>query len=257
MGLIHHVYVGGVKAATASRAELARMIVEECLDRRGKPGRTKLLFDTNGHGVSLAARDPDYRSAIASADLVHADGGWIVLASRYLSGERIAERSATTDLLHDLAKAGVGKGLRHYLLGGTEEVNAECARRLVELYPGIVIAGRRNGYFDPEDEADVIGAIDEAQADVLWVGLGKPKEQSFAVRHRDEIAAAWTITSGGCFNYVSGDYRRAPHWMQRANLEWLFRAATTPKLLWRYAMTTPHALWLALTKIDRRVEKGP
>ena len=254
MGAIEHVFVGGVKVATLWRAELTRHIVDDCLRRRaeGAGGPPTLLFDSNGQGISLAATDPEYRKALEQADVVHADGGFVVLASRFVAGAPVPDRSATTDLLHDVAAAGLPHGLSHYLLGATEEVNAGCAERLRELHPGIVIAGRRNGYFDADEEMEVIAAIGKAAPDILWVGLGKPREQLFAVKQRKHLRASWLITCGGCFNYVTGHYRRAPEWVQRINLEWLFRAVTTPKLLWRYATTSPHAIWLAATRVDRR-----
>lgn len=253
---VQHVHVGGVKVATLSRAELTHRIVQEVLDRRTASRRRPpaLLFDSNGQGVSLAARDVEYRQALEAADIVHADGGSVVLASRFVAGASIAGRSATTDMIHDVVTAGLACGLSHYLLGGAEEVNAACAERLRELYPGVVIAGRQHGYFPREEEEAIIAAVNEAAPDVLWVGLGKPREQLFGVHHRDALRANWLITCGGCFNYVTGHYRRAPQWMQRANLEWLFRAVTTPKLLWRYLTTSPHAMWLAATRIDRRCE---
>jgi len=254
VGPIEHVFVGGVKVATLSRAELTRHIVDDCLRRRAERagGPPTLLFDSNGQGTSLAASNPDYRAALQQADVVHADGGFVVLASRFVAAEAVPDRSATTDLFHDIAAAGIEHRLSHYLLGAAEEVNSACAGRLRELHPGIVIAGRRNGYFDAGEEAEVIAAIEQAAPDILWVGLGKPTEQLFAVKQRKHLRASWLITCGGCFNYVTGHYRRAPQWVQRANLEWLFRAVTTPKLLWRYAITSPHAIWLAATRIDRR-----
>ena len=254
MGGIEHVFIGGVKVATASRAELTAAIVADSLERRtsGREQPPRLLFDANGHGLSLAARDPEFRRALESADAVHADGGFLVPLSRVIAGAPIAERSATTDLIHDVAAAGLKDGLSHYLLGATEEVNARCAERLRELHPGLVIAGRRNGYFTPDEEAQVVGEINSANPDVLWIGLGKPLEQFFAVRNRERLRAGWAISCGGCFNYITGHYRRAPRWMQDHGLEWLFRAATTPGLLGRYATTSPHALWLALSRVDRR-----
>jgi exopolysaccharide biosynthesis WecB/TagA/CpsF family protein len=254
VGAIEHVFVGGVKVTLLSRAELTRHIVDDCLWRRaeGGGGPPALLFDSNGQGISMAATDPQFRAALEQADVVHADGGFVVLASRFVAGAPVPDRSATTDLLHDVAAAGLEHRLSHYLLGATEEVNAACAERLRELHPGILIAGRRNGYFSAAEEAGVIAAINEAAPDILWVGLGKPKEQLLAVRTREILRGSWLITCGGCFNYVAGHYRRAPQWMQRASLEWLFRAVTTPKLLWRYATTSPHAIWLAATRIDRR-----
>ena len=254
MTRVEHVFVGGVKVATASRAELAELIVADCLERRrsGTQGRPRLLFDANGHGVSLAARDDEFRAALAEADIVHADGGWLLIASRHLAGAPIAGRSATTDVIHDLAAAGLPHELSHSLLGGTEAVNAACAQRLRDLYPEIVIAGRHHGFFDAGEEASVIEDINAATPDFVWIGLGKPREQLFSVAVRDQLRAGWLITCGGCFNYITGDYPRAPRWMQGAHLEWLFRAVATPKLLWRYATTSPHAIWLALTRRDRR-----
>lgn len=239
-----HVTLGGQRIATTSRAELVEAMVADCsLAAR----RTRLVFDANGHGISLRATDGAYRADMDAADVVHADGGFLVTASRWLTPRRIAERSATTDLIHDMAKRAEDGGLSFYLLGGHDDVSAACAAELQRLYPRLVIAGRRHGYFSAAEEAGVVDAINAARPDILWVGLGKPQEQHFCVRNRDRLNAAWTITCGGCFNYIAGDYRRAPSWMQRSNLEWLYRMVTRPKeLLWRYLVTTPHALWLVV-----------
>jgi exopolysaccharide biosynthesis WecB/TagA/CpsF family protein len=145
------------------------------------------------------------------------------------------------DSLQPAAEAGVS----YYLLGGEEKVNAECARRIKDAAPALNIAGRRNGFWRPEEEEAVIEEINAAAPDVLWVGTGKPREQAFCVRNRRRIKAGWVVTCGGLYNYVTGDYPRAPMWMQQAGLEWLHRMATRPRqLAWRYITTNPHALWL-------------
>jgi exopolysaccharide biosynthesis WecB/TagA/CpsF family protein len=254
--MIEHVLVGGIKVATASRAELCHMIVGDCVQGQPAPEGTRLLFDSNGHGISLAATNPAYRRALEAADVVHADGGFVVLASRYLAGAPVADRSATTDMIHDLANAGLNPGLTHYLLGGTEAVNAACAERLAELYPGIRIVGRRNGYWGRHEEAEVIADIAAHAPDLLWIGLGKPREQIFAATNRARLGARWAISCGGCFNFITGAYSRAPRWMQDAQLEWAYRAATSPRLLWRYAVTSPHAILLALSRASRRRVPG-
>ena len=84
---------------------------------------------------------------------------------------------------------------------------------------------------------------------MLWVGLGVGLEYAFCVRNKHRLNAGWLVTCGGCFNFVTGDYSRAPDWMQSAGLEWLYRVAREPRrLFWRYAITNPRAFWLILTR---------
>lgn len=245
---IDHVIVGGMRVALASAADLTDALIADCLARReGRATRTRVVVDANGHGLSLRATDPAYRAAVDAADVVHADGAFIVLAARLLARAAPPERTATTDMIHDAARAAVAHGLSFYLLGGEERVNASCAALLEERYPGLRIAGRRNGFFPPEETTAVVEAINASGADILWVGLGKPNEQLFAAAHASALQCGWAITCGGCFNYITGDYSRAPLWMQKAGLEWLHRLATRPRaLFWRYALTSPHAIWLAI-----------
>jgi exopolysaccharide biosynthesis WecB/TagA/CpsF family protein len=248
---IHHLVVGGVRVAPLSRSDICSIVADECRSQRRKPASsrtTRLLFSSNGQVLSLAARNAEFREALERADLVHADGQAIVFASRRISGHSIPERSATTDLIHDLCRRARGEDFSFFLLGGDEDLNARCARTLERLYPHLNIAGRRSGYFDRSQESEVCEEINASGADIVWVGLGKPEEQLFCLRNRSALRATWAITCGGCFSFVTGDYRRAPRWMQDAGLEWLFRAMTRPKLLWRYATTNPHAMLLLATK---------
>jgi exopolysaccharide biosynthesis WecB/TagA/CpsF family protein len=244
------VIAGGLRIACVSRAELSDLMVSECVEARRFGGLPpKLVFGVNGQAISLAARNPDLRRHHELADHLHADGQPLVLAARLFASPRIPERSPVTDFFHDAAIAARANGLRFFLLGATEENNAACARIMQTIYPGLIIAGRRHGYFKAEDEADVCAEINESRADIVWVGLGIPLEQAFCVRNRHRIRAGWLVGAGGCFNYVSGRYRRAPRWMQAAGLEWLHRLWCEPRrLFWRYAVTNPHALFLLLTR---------
>ena len=109
--------------------------------------------------------------------------------------------------------------------------------------------GRRHGYFSELDEDALCDEINLTQPDVIWVGLSVPREYEFAVRNRARLDAGWLVTCGGCFNFVTGTYRRAPAWMQALGLEWLFRLAREPRrLFWRYAVTNPIAIFLLLTR---------
>jgi len=226
-----------------SRRQLVELALDDC--RREIPAR--LVFDANGHALSLARTDPHYQTNVKQADIIHADGGFLVTLSKKLGLPAIPERSATTDMIHDFAEAFSGTGRGFFLLGGEERVNKECADILAGQYPTLALFGRRNGFFTSQQEADVVEQINASGASILWVGLGKPKEQDFCVRWRDKLNVRWIISCGGCYNYITGDYGRAPEWMQRMNIEWIHRMATEPrKLFWRYAVTTPHALWIAL-----------
>jgi exopolysaccharide biosynthesis WecB/TagA/CpsF family protein len=246
------VVVGGLRTACVSREKLAALMVGDCLAARREPRQPRLVFASNGHAIALAQKDAEFRRRMETASLVHADGQPVVVASKLLTEEPIPERSATTDFIHDASKAAAQDGLTFFLLGSTEDVNRQCGSVLEERYPGLRIAGRRNGYFHPRDEWRVCDAINESGADVLWVGLGVPFEYEFCVRNQHRLKVGWIVTCGGCFNFVVGDYARAPRWMQAAGLEWLYRMLREPKrLFWRYAVTNPVAAFALLTKTAR------
>jgi len=245
----NQVTVGGLATACLSRDGLARMMLQDCLDARANPSRhPKLVFASNGHAIALAARDEVFRFTFEQADIIHADGQAAVFASR-MTSTPIPERSATTDFIRDAAQIGARHGLRFFLLGATEEANAQAARILEETYPGLHIVGRRHGYFGRDEEEEICDEINLTLPDVIWVGLSVPREYEFAVRNKTRLSAGWLVTCGGCYNFITGTYARAPRWMQAAGLEWLFRLIKEPKrLFWRYAVTNPLAIFLLLTR---------
>jgi exopolysaccharide biosynthesis WecB/TagA/CpsF family protein len=246
------VMVGGISTACLSRDDLARMMLRDCLAARANPRRSpKLVFASNGHAIALASRDSAFRATFQKADIIHADGQAAVFASRLLTSNPIPERSATTDFIHDAAKMAAEHGLRFFILGATEEANAKAAQVLRESYPGLQIVGRRHGYFSRGEEEDVCDEINLTRPDVIWAGLSVPLEYEFAVRNKHRFHAGWLVTCGGCYNFVTGAYKRAPQWMQTTGLEWLFRLGLEPKrLFWRYAVTNPLAMFLLLTRTN-------
>jgi exopolysaccharide biosynthesis WecB/TagA/CpsF family protein len=246
------IMVGGIATACISRDGLAQTMLLDCLEARGNPFRQpKLVFASNGHAIALAARDEAFRFTFEQADIIHADGQACVFASRLLTRTPIPERSATTDFIHDAARTAAQHGLRFFLLGATEEANAEAAEKLREMYPGLLIVGRHHGYFSEMEEDELCDEINLTQPDVVWVGLSVPREYEFAVRAKTRLRAGWLVTCGGCFNFVTGAYKRAPGWMQTLGLEWLFRLAREPRrLFWRYVVTNPIAIYLLLTRTN-------
>jgi len=244
------VMVGGIRTARIGRDSLAQLMLADCMEARTAGANPKLVFASNGHAIALAAQNENFRATFSQGDIIHADGQAVVFAS-HLTKAPIPERSATTDFIHDAAALAAQHGLRFFLLGATEEANVRTAEVLTARYPGLLVVGRRHGYFSEAEEDEICDEINLTKPDVIWVGLSVPLEYEFAVRNKARLKAGWLVTCGGCFNFVTGSYKRAPAWMQPAGLEWLFRLACEPKrLFWRYAVTNPLAIFLLLTRTN-------
>ncbi|HMR33239.1 MAG TPA: WecB/TagA/CpsF family glycosyltransferase [Geminicoccaceae bacterium] len=240
------IYIGGLKIDALSQEAWAELLVENYKANPGRSQLPKFMTSANGFVLSLQARSPAFRRLLDHADGIDADGMPLVLASRWLSGESLPGRVATTDFFHVAAGRAAEAGMSFYLLGGSEEDNRTAVERVRAAYPGLRIAGRRNGYFARGEEAAITDEIVAAGTDVLWVGLGVPLEHDFIVRNRRRLTGVtWIKTCGGLFKFLSGRDPRAPRWMQGLGLEWLFRLAREPgRLFTRYAYTNCHAIYL-------------
>jgi len=243
--------IGGLPVAVIDRAESAELMIDAAMHRRGSSYPPLIFSSANGQVLSECARHPHIRDLFLAADLIHADGMPLVFVSRLFRRQPLPERVCTTDLFHDVARVAPQRGARIFLLGATDAVIEQAARQVRALYPDLDIVGHAGGYLRRAgDEDRVVDAINDAQPDILWLGLGVPTEQSFAVRNRDRLRGVGLIkTSGGLFDFLSGKNARAPHWMQRAGLEWAYRMCLEPRrLTGRYLATNPHALFLLLTR---------
>jgi exopolysaccharide biosynthesis WecB/TagA/CpsF family protein len=244
------VIVGGLPIAVVDRVRSAELMIAWALTRRGSGLPPLYSTSANGQVVSICAKDPAIRDLFLASPLIHADGMPLVFASRLRCRTALPERVATTDLFHDVARLAVETRASFYLLGGTGEVVRRTEQNVRKLYPDLLIAGARDGYFGPEDEDEVVAEINAARPDVLWTAMGVPREQAFAVRNLQRLTGVGVIkTSGGLFDFLSGERSRAPGWMQAAGLEWLYRTFLEPRRLFvRYALTNPHAAYLLLTR---------
>ncbi len=242
------VKVGGISTACLGRRQLASLIAEQChhISPAGNSSMPILVFSNNAHAISIANRDEHTMRLLGEAEIIHADGQSVVAFSKLRRGRIIPERSATTDMIHDIPSI-IAEPIKHFLLGGKERVVKKAATVLARKYSNFLVCGAMHGYFSESDELAICKQINESGAQILWVGLGKPAEQEFCVRNRDKLDVAVVITCGGCFNFVTGEYARAPLWLQNYGLEWLHRMVTNPrKLFWRYFITNPHALWIVI-----------
>jgi N-acetylglucosaminyldiphosphoundecaprenol N-acetyl-beta-D-mannosaminyltransferase len=240
--------VAGVPIISETRQGLARRMVDDWQRNRdsGYSQPAKLILCANGQSLSMYWADPAYRKLVDAADMIHADGMSMVYATRLKVDSPLPERIATTDWFHDAAEAAQEAGLSFYLLGGTEETNRIAYEKMQARYPGLKMAGRRNGYYSPEEEQQVIRDILAAKPDILWVGLGRPKQEEFCIRNREALTGVtWLKTCGGLFNFLADDVVRAPDWVQTAGFEWLWRTMQEPRrLFWRYLTTNLHAIWV-------------
>jgi len=244
---------GGLPIAVIDRARSAQLMVDLALGRRNSGQRPLLFTSANGHVLSMCSRESRIRDLFLQADLIHADGMPLVFASWLFHKRPLPERVATTDLFHDIARVAQRRGARVFLLGAAKSVVTKAVQRAKKLYPELNVVGHGCGYLRREgDEERIVDAINKARPDILWLGLGAPAEQSFALRWRDEFRGVGLIkTAGGLFDFLSGKNARAPSWMQSAGLEWAYRAYQEPRrLAGRYLMTNPHALFLLLTRTE-------
>jgi N-acetylglucosaminyldiphosphoundecaprenol N-acetyl-beta-D-mannosaminyltransferase len=242
--------IGGIPTLRASRQELAMRMVADCaLARSGQMATPRVMTSSNGHVIARFRRDAAFRDLIMQADAVDADGQPLVIASRLFSKTPLRERVATTDFIHDAAKAAAAHGLRFYFLGAKPGVAQVAADHLRSLYSDLQVVGVRDGYFGPAQENQICRDIVGREADVLWVGLGSPAQESFAIRNREKLAGlGWIKTCGGMFDHYSGEVSRAPMWMQNAGLEWLYRMIREPLRLGpRYLTTNLSALYHLIT----------
>jgi N-acetylglucosaminyldiphosphoundecaprenol N-acetyl-beta-D-mannosaminyltransferase len=200
----------------------------------------------NAAKIVQAQRSPDLAEVIRSCDLINADGMAVVWAGRLL-GVPVPERVAGIDLMDDVLARAAVKGWRVYFLGARQEVVEEVARRETARHPGLTVAGFRNGYWTPLEEAGVVRAVAEARPDILLVAMPSPQKEHFLGRHKETLAVPFVMGVGGSFDVVAGKVNRAPRWMQRAGLEWLFRMLQEPRRMFtRYLVGNTRFVMLVL-----------
>lgn len=244
--------LGGLPIARIGMAETADDFIRRALQARGGQERPFYSSSANGQVIALCARDRALQDLMVQSDQIHADGMPMVHFSRLYSSHPLTERVATTDLVHVVAERAQKAGVSFYFLGGEESINARAVDAMRLAYPDLIFAGRRNGYFKPGEEEEVLADIRAAAPDILWVGLGFPLEQQFITRNIDRLRGVGVIkTAGGLFDFLSGKNSRAPSWMQKAGLEWTYRTWLEPRrLLMRYLVTNPVAIHALLRHSD-------
>lgn len=215
-------------------------------------GRPHQHVVVNVDKLVKASRDVELRRIINACPLINVDGMPVVWASRLL-GKPLKERVAGVDLFESLMKRSAEKGWRVYLLGAREEVVSGVKQVYMRKYPGLTVAGYRNGYWKPEEEAEVVEQIKAAQADLLFVAISSPMKEHFLGRYQAELKIPFAMGVGGTFDVVVGKVKRAPVWMRDAGLEWFYRFLQEPRRMFkRYFIDDMFFFWLLLKEYVRR-----
>lgn len=222
----------GLPVGAYTKASLLRRL-QELL---AAPG-CAAAYGINAYVLNLIYQHPDFLAALRRADCLYADGASLRLAAGLL-GRCIPEKLTTTDLWPHLSELAVDRGHRFFLLGGEPGLAERATVRAIEQYPKLQIVGCHHGYFPLEDES-VIAAINTARPDVLWVGMGDPRQVVWADRWRTHLRVGLVLTCGGMFKIVAGELARLPEYWRRRGFEWLYRLWQEPLTWRRYLLGLP------------------
>jgi N-acetylglucosaminyldiphosphoundecaprenol N-acetyl-beta-D-mannosaminyltransferase len=208
----------------------------------------------NVHSVMTARRHPELRAALEGAEIATSDGMPLVWTLR--STARPGQgRVYGPELMRRALTHGQDRGWGHYLFGSTPETLKALVASIAETAPAARVVGTEAPPFRPltdDEESAIVDRIRASGADIVWVGLGMPKQELWMHRVKGRLAGVALIGVGAAFDFLAGRVRQAPPWMQRAGLEWLFRLSQEPRRLWRrYILNNPAFLALMAAQIVR------
>ncbi len=234
--MIERVEILGVKVDAVTMAEAVARVENLIAEKK-----SSLVATANAEMILNATHDAELKKILNAANLVVPDGAGTVWAARHL-GKQMPERVAGFDLVQELMKISPARGIKFFLFGAAPGIADKAKLKAEALYPGIKIVGTRNGYFKAEDEPEIISQIKNSRADILLAALGVPKQEKWLFKYKDELKVPVSIGVGGTFDVMAGVVKRAPLWMQKARLEWLFRAMLQPSRAGRL-LALPKFVW--------------
>ena len=198
-------------------------------------GSCKYIVATGMHGIMEARRHPEFKHIIESAALLVPDGYSLMKIARF-RGFKINKRVSGPDLMWEACKRAEAQGYRVFFYGDTPETLQALTIKLKESFPNLLIAGFYSPPFRPlteEEDRTIVSIINSAQADMLWVGLGLPKQEQWMYDHIDRLNVPVAVGVGAAFKFLSGRVKRAPAWIGNNGFEWLWRLAVEPRRVWR------------------------
>lgn len=209
--------------------------VNETIDLVEKYVKTKTplhLMGVNADKINEVNQNEKMKEIVNSCGIINADGASVVLASKYLN-KPLPERVAGIDLMMDLVKLSASKKYSIYLLGAKQEIVEKTEDVLKQKFPNLIIRGVHNGYFKREDWKNISNDIKEKKPDFVFVGITSPIKEYLIEYLQNDGNDCVFMGVGGSFDVISGNIPRAPQWMQKMNLEWLFRVMQEPQRLFK------------------------
>lgn len=209
--------------------------VQQTIDLVEKYVQTKTplhLMGVNADKINEVNSNEQMKQIVNSCGVINADGGSVILASKYLK-KPLPERVAGIDLMQSLVALSEKKGYTVYLLGAKQEVVEKTAEVLTSKHPNLKLVGFHNGYFKETAWPDISKELKEKRPDFVFVGITSPMKEYLIEYLQDDGNDSVFMGVGGSFDVISGVIPRAPMWMQKANLEWLFRVMQEPKRLFK------------------------
>ena len=245
---LRHVAIFGISINNISQNETIREI-----DKLIKKGQPSYVVTPNVHHISVLQKDKKFREIYSQADLVLPDSRPLMWAARIL-GQPIRERVAGSDLLPLLCRTAAQTKHRLFFLGSAPGVAKKAAEILTQKYPGLNIAGTYSPSFgfenNTKENRKIVAFVKQCRPDILFVGVGAPKQEKWIWEHKDELSVPVSIAIGASFDFIVGTVKRAPKWMQEAGLEWFFRLCHEPGRLWkRYFFGNLLFIWLVFKEM--------
>ncbi|MGE5329833.1 MAG: WecB/TagA/CpsF family glycosyltransferase [Deltaproteobacteria bacterium] len=208
----------------------------------------------NAAKIVMMNSNPKLRDIVNSCGMINADGQPVVWASKIL-GKPLPERVAGADLMLRIIKMAYKNDFSIYFFGARQEVVENVVEKFREQYPGLKVAGFRNGYFKPEENQKIIDNIRDSNADILFLGFSSPMKEYWLSENLEELKVPFCMGVGGAFDVAAGVTKRAPVWMQKNGLEWLYRFIQEPKRMWkRYLVGNTKFILLLFKKLIIRDE---
>lgn len=188
-----------------------------------------MVFTPNPEIIMIAQKNEKLKETLNKADLVVPDGIGVVIASKMLKEQVLKERVPGYDLVQNTMKLAVKNGYKYYFLGGKPGIAELAAEKMKQKYPGIQIVGTHHGYFNKEDEQEIIQEINASGANILLVALGAPKQELWIQEHKEDLShIRVAVGVGGSFDVMAEVIKRAPVFFQKCGLEWFYRLIRQP-----------------------------